>query len=116
MWGLPTSVKIYLALHPCDMRKSFNGLYAEVRNSLGEDPLTGNLFLFTNKNRNRLKILYFDGSGLWCLAKRLERGKFSWPKQALDGSKKLRLDARAFSLLLEGVELKQCHKKAWYER
>lgn len=115
MISLPSSVKVFVAIHPCDMRKSFNGLYAEVQNHLGEDPLQGGLFLFTNKRRNRLKILYFDGTGLWVLAKRLESGGFSWPKSASVRDGKLRLSTRALSLLLEGVELKNAHAKAWYE-
>lgn len=82
---------------------------------LGEDPREGALFLFTNKRRNRLKILYFDGSGLWVLNKRLESGAFSWPEPASGAGAKLQLNRRAFALLLEGVELKQGHQKAWYE-
>ena len=79
MLSLPASSRVFLALEPCDMRKSFNGLYAVAQHRLGEDPREGALFLFTNKRRNRLKILYFDGSGLWVLSKRLEAGASSWP-------------------------------------
>lgn len=115
MLSLPASSKIFLALEACDMRKSFNGLYAVAQQRLGEDPLEGALFLFTNKRRNRLKILYFDGSGLWVLNKRLEAGAFSWPSAAGEDTTKLVLNRRAFALLLEGVDLKQGHPKAWYE-
>lgn len=116
MIGIPASVKVFLAVEPCDMRKSFNGLYAIAQNQLKEDPLAGALFLFTNKRRTRLKILYFDGSGLWILIKRLERGRFSWPDADAVQGKKMVLSRRVLALLLEGVELDQMHQKKWYER
>jgi hypothetical protein len=65
MLSLSASTKIFVALEPCDMRKGFNGLCGLARERLGEDQREGGLFLFTNRRRNRLKILYFDGSGLW---------------------------------------------------
>jgi transposase len=64
------NLKVYVALEPCDMRKSFHGLSAMVRNHLGLDPLSGAAFLFTNKSRNLIKILYFDNTGYWVVAKR----------------------------------------------
>ena len=73
------NLKVHVALEPCDMRKSFNGLCALVRNHLQLDPLSGAAFLFTNKSRNLIKILYFDSTGYWVVAKRLERGRFSCP-------------------------------------
>lgn len=72
MLSFPGSLKIYLAIAPCDMRKSFNGLYALAEDTLKVDPKNGALFVFCNKRRNRIKMLYFDGTGLWVLAKRLE--------------------------------------------
>lgn len=106
---------VYLAVDPVDMRKQFNGLYAVARERLKEDPDSGALFLFTNKRRNRLKILYADDTGLWVLGKRLEQGRFSWPDGVDVRHGKLSLSRRALALLLEGVELKDGHKKAWYE-
>jgi transposase len=79
MLNLPASVRVFAAIAPCDMRKSYNGLEALTRNVLKEDPYSGSLFLFSNRNRNRLKILYWDGSGYWLMGKRLEKGRFSWP-------------------------------------
>ena len=115
MLTFPNSLRILVALEPCDMRKSFNGLSAIAASILGEDVTSGALFVFTNKRRNRLKILYFDGSGLWVLAKRLEQGKFSWPGATDPKQVKLALSAKALAMLTDGIELKQGCTKAWYE-
>jgi len=69
MLSFSGSLKIFVALEPCDMRKGFNGLYGLVGERLGEDPRTGALFVFINRRHTRLKILYFDGTGLWLLTK-----------------------------------------------
>ena len=74
-----SATRVFVALTPVDLRGSFNRLFALTQNVLRQDPLSGHWFVFTNRQRNRLKILFWDGSGLWCCAKRLERGKFSWP-------------------------------------
>ena len=111
------ALKIYLALDPCDMRKSFNGLYDIVASQLDTSRLTREaLFVFCNKRRNRIKLLYFDGTGLWVAAKRLERGTFSWPKPSRSGQKKLNLSAEALQLVLDGVELRGATLRPWYER
>jgi transposase len=80
IFGLGPATRIFIALEPVDMRKGFEGLYGLVRDHLGEDPLSGHLFLFANRAHTRLKALVWDGSGLWVCAKRLERGSFHWPK------------------------------------
>jgi transposase len=115
MLSFPSSVKVFLALEPGDMRKSYNGLYTLAKEKLHEDPREGALFLFTNKRRNLLKVLYFDGTGLWVLGKRLEAGRFSRPTAANREDGKLLLSHRALALLLDGVDLKEGHAKAWYE-
>ena len=106
--------RIYLAVEPVDMRKQFNGLWALAAEKLREDPLSGTLFVFTNKDRDRVKILWWDGSGVWVAAKRLEKGRFSWP--AMNGAAKVDLEPTALTMLLGGIDLKDGCKKAWYER
>jgi len=69
MLSFTGSLKVFVAVEPCDMRKGFNGLYAAVIERLGEDPKAGALYVFCNRRHNRLKILYWDGTGLWVLTK-----------------------------------------------
>ena len=102
--AFPPSTKIYLSLAPCDMRKGFDGLSAQVRNILQLDPFSGAVFLFRGKRGDRLKALVWDGSGLCVYAKRLERGKFVWPR-AHEGA--LRLSAAQMAMLVEGLYWKQ---------
>jgi transposase len=110
------SLKVFVALEPCDMRKGCNGLHALVTERLGEDPRTGALFVFTNRRRTRLKILCWDGTGLWVCTKRLEEGTFSWPKSAEPQTTKLRLSPEALALITDGVDLRGPKLRAWYER
>jgi transposase len=116
MMSFSSAVRIFLAVEPVDMRKSFDGLYAVAANELKENPLQGGMFVFSNRRRNRLKILFFDGTGLWVLAKRLEKGGFTWPRASDAASGKLLLKSEALSMLLGGIELKHGMAKAWYER
>lgn len=115
MLGLPVSTKVFVAVEPVDMRKQFNGLWSMAVERLQEDPRSGALFVFANKERDRLKILYWDGTGVWVLAKRLEKGRFSWP-QSGRGKGKLSLTPEALSMLIGGIELKDGMQKGWYER
>jgi transposase len=116
MFGLGPATKVYLALGATDLRKGFDGLYGLVRDRLLCDPLCGHLFLFANAKRNRLKILYWDGSGLWSCAKRLERGCFSWPSAASPTETKVLLGQEELALLLGGIDLSRTRRKAWYRR
>ena len=114
MLAVPASMRVFLAVEAVDMRKQFNGLWAEAQGKLREDPFSGALFVFTNKRRNLVKLLYWDGSGVCILAKRLEKGRFSWPVGSDRG--KLALAPEAMTMLLGGIDLKDGCKKAWYER
>jgi transposase len=115
MLAFPAAIKIYVAVEPVDMRKQYDGLWAAAQQQLHEDPKSGALFAFTNRERTRLKLLYWDGTGVWVLAKRLEQGRFSWPKPS-SARVKLALAPEALALLVSGIELKQGSLKAWYER
>ena len=114
MLSLPAGTRIYLAVEPVDMRKQFDGLWGLAKESLGEDPRSGSFFVFSNKRRNRVKILHFDGTGPWIFSKRLEKGRFSWPVGS--DRRKLSLLPEALTMLLAGIDLKDCHQKGWYER
>jgi transposase len=115
MLSFHAHLKVFVAVAPCDLRMNFNGLWAAATERLGEDPRSGALFVFGNRRRNRIKILYFDGSGVCILAKRLEEGTFHWPRSAGEPGAKLRLSPPALQLLLDGVELKAAGRRAWYE-
>jgi transposase len=111
MLNLSTATRVFVAAAPVDLRGSFNALHALVQTQLQQDPLSGHLFVFTNARRNRVKILCWDGSGLWVCAKRLERGRFSWPKVA---SAIATLRSEELVVLLAGLEVRP--KTGWYRR
>ena len=116
MLSFTGGLKVYVALEPCDLRKSFNGLEGLVRERLREDPRAGALFVFTNRSHTRLKILYWDGTGLWLLIKRLEKGTFSWPKANQVEGVKLKLAPEALAMLTDGIDLRGAKLRPWYER
>lgn len=114
MLSFPSALKIYLAVESVDMRKAFNGLWVIAEQKLREDPRQGALFVFANKDRDRLKMLYWDGTGVWIFAKRLEQGRFTWPIGS--DRTKLSLAPEALAMLMAGIDLKDGCRKAWYER
>jgi transposase len=97
------------------MRKNFNGLYGLVRDRLNCDPKSGHVFIFTNARRNRLKLLVYDGSGLWVCAKKLDGGRFRWP-EADSTVKKIVLNHEELALLLGGIDLKRTERRKWYRK
>jgi transposase len=115
MFGLGPATKIYLACEPVDMRKGSDGLFGLVRDHLGQDPLSGHLFLFTNRSHTRLKVLVWDGSGLWVCAKRLERGRFGWPDAR--GSSSISMRPEELALLVNGIDLTEARpRRNWLRR
>ena len=115
MFGFGPATRIYLAVGATDMRKGFEGLFGLVRDRLQCEPLSGHVFLFCNGRHNRLKLLVFDGSGLWVCAKRLEKGCFRWP-QAGDAHGKVVLSHEELALLLGGIDLAQTQRRPWYRQ
>ena len=111
MLNLSSATRVLVATRPVDLRGSFNRLYSLVVEPLKENPLSGHLFVFSNRRHNRLPVLYWDGSGLWVCAKRLERGRFTWPESD-HGQIKLR--GEEFNALIHGLEIHS--KKNWYRR
>lgn len=102
MLSLQGGVRVWLCTQPTDMRKSYNGLSALVKNTLGENPLSGNMFVFVNRRRSQMKILYFDRTGYAIWSKRLEQGQFVIHDK---GCIKRLLSFAELQCLLEGIEI-----------
>jgi len=117
MMPLGPATRIYLALGATDLRKGFEGLSDLVRHQFQQDPLSGHWFVFANRSKTRLKLLYWDGSGLWVCAKRLEQGRFCWPRpeQPLEGPA-LRILAEELTLLLSGIDLDKTRQRSWWRK
>ena len=115
MFGIGGATRIYLAAGATDMRKAFEALYGMGRDRLLCDPLSGHIFLFAKAQRNRLKLLFWDGSGLWVCAKRLEKGRLRWP-ETTGGETKVVLSHEELALLLGGIDLTDTQRRQWYRR
>jgi len=108
-----SNTRVYLAAGATDLRKSFDTLAGVVRDSLSLDPLSGHLFVFTNSRRNRIKILFWDNTGWWVCAKRLEAGTLAWPASP---SPSIELSSEELTLLLSGIDLSKTHRRPWLHR
>ena len=109
---LPSAVRIFLCTRPVDLRKSFDGLTGLVRDCFGQDPLSGHLFLFLNRRRDRIKILYFDRDGLAIWYKRLEAGSFQMPQVTQDG---VELQPAQLAMLLSGIDLRTARQRKRFQ-
>lgn len=116
MFNFSSSLRIYLCVQPVDMRKSFNGLYAIAKHELERNPMDGSLFVFANRRRDRIKLLYWDGTGFWVLAKRLEKGTFWWPTWRKEDQAEIEIKPEALGMLLGGIDLKDGSMRAWFCR
>ena len=119
MMHLPASVRVYLCASACDMRKSFDGLHALVTQSMELDAFAGHLFVFANRRRDRIKILYWDRDGFAVWAKRLEEGTYAMPfgdSGVIDGQKRRKITAGELAALLSGIDLSQAKRRKRYRR
>lgn len=116
MLSFGAATRIWLLAGTTDLRKSFNGLSGLVAQRLEEDPLSGHVFLFCNRERTQLKVLFWDGSGLWVCAKRLEKGSFRWPNAAEVAAGKLSVSAAELALLVGGLDWRDTRQRAWWRR
>jgi transposase len=115
MLSIPGTLKIFLAVAPADMRKSHDGLAALVEHVLRADPLSGQLFVFRNKQADRLKLLYWDGDGYALWYKRLEAGTFRFPA-ASEGATRVTISPADLAMLLGGVDLASVRRGKRYRR
>lgn len=116
MFTLPHNTIAYLYKEAIDMRLGMFRLQGVIAEQLSQPMVRGSFFLFINKPPTLLKAVWFDGTGLCLFCKRLEQGQFSWSQSAvINEEKRLQIQPSALTLLLDGIELKNCMKKAWYE-
>jgi transposase len=115
MIHLPAGVRVYLCLAPTDMRRSFDGLHALVRDHLQWDAFAGHLYIFSNRRRDRVKILYWDRDGFAVWAKRLEAGVFAIPS-ADPGATRIEITTEELGALLSGIDLAQAARRKRYRR
>ncbi len=113
MIGLAPGARFYLRCRPTDLRKAFDGLAGLVEEDLGHNLYDAVVVLFCNRARNRLKAIYWDGSGLCLFAKRLEAGTFSWPDSAEQAKE---ITPAELSMLLEGVDFRSALHRRWHRR
>ena len=113
MLGLSPAVRVYLATAPADLRKSFDGLAALAKGTLELDPFSGHLFVFANRRRDRLKVLYWDRDGFAIWAKRLERGTFKIPAAT---AARIEMTAAELAALLAGIDLDSARRRPRYAR
>jgi transposase len=114
---LPASVRVYLCTVPCDMRRSFDGLYALVSSTMQLNAFDGHLFVFSNRRRDRIKLLYWDHDGFAIWAKRLEEGTYAIPFTEQDGEqRRCEITAQELGAILSGIDLSQASRRKRYQR
>ena len=116
MIHLPASVRVYFCLAPCDMRKSFDGLHALVRDHLELDAFAGHLVVFASRRRDRVKVLYWDRDGFAVWSKRLEEGTYAVPFADSAAERRREITAQELAALLSGIDLSQAKRRKRYQR
>lgn len=116
MIHLPASVRVYLCTAACDMRRSFDGLYALASGTMQLNVFEGHLFVFSNRRRDRVKILYWDRDGFAIWAKRLEEGTYAMPFSDAQGEQRREITAQELGAILSGIDLSQATRRKRYQR
>ncbi len=116
MLTLPASVRIFVASAPVDLRRGFDGLAAATRSLIHQEPLTGHVFCFLNRRRNRIKLLVWDRTGYLIVYKRLERGTFTVTTAPALGHQHVEMDAGELALMLEGIDLQGAVRRTRWRR
>ena len=114
MLSITPTVRLFLAIDPVDMRKSFHGLTSLTESILNQDPVSGHWFVFINRRRDRIKILAWDGTGFWIWYKRLESGTFELPRLVQQDQQGIELTSAQLSLILDGIELSSVRRRKRY--
>jgi len=117
MIALPSQIRVFLYRQPTDMRKSFHGLVALTESALGQDPLSGSFFVFVNRRRDRVKILYWGQTGYCIWYQQLQRGTYQLPKHdELDAAEALEMTRTQLSLILDGIDLASVRQRKRFQR
>ena len=111
MFGISATIRVFVAVSPADLRNGYDGLARLAREVINQDPLSGHLFVFSNRKRDRVKILYWDRDGYVVWMKRLEKGTFRWPKL---GEKQVEWNGVELTTVLGGIDLKQTKRRPRY--
>jgi transposase len=119
MIGIAHGLRVFVCTQPADMRRSFDGLAGMTTSIIEQDPLCGHLFVFRNRNRDRVKILYWDRDGLAIWYKRLEKGTFQFPTDLQDREQRqprAEISVDDLSLLLGGIDLRSVERRKRFKR
>ena len=112
---VPRAVRVYFAIAPQNLRRSFDGLANEIRHTLAYDPLSGHVFVFLNRRKNQVKLIVWTRGGCTIVHKRLERGTFTFPKDVVDGATSVPIDVHELAMLLEGIDVSRAKAKPRWE-
>ncbi len=115
MIALPSLIRVFLYRLPTDMRKSFHGLVALTESALQQDPLTGSLFVFLNRRRDRLKILYWGQTGFCIWYQQLEKGTYQLPAEPREGQEAMEVTRSQLSLILDGIDLSSARQRRRFQ-
>jgi transposase len=112
---VPRAVRVYFAIQPVSLRKSFDGLANEIRHALGHDPLGGHVFVFLNRRKNQVKLIVWTRGGFTIVHKRLERGTFTFPSRVTGDATSIAIDVHELAMLLEGIDVSRAKSKPRWE-